>query len=157
VGRKRWPGAAGPLLVPWVIGGLTSCGPMRTGDYNCGPQVVSFSVHGHTYEPGGCAAQYRDLGWVTVKAGSAFTAQVPEKGYPLPDSSDSAVVRSVSRSDRHERFRAIAPGVTTLTVLSGACYRAPVVQATRGVAPTPLSHPPLARCTLLRVHVTAPR
>jgi hypothetical protein len=143
------------MIMPLVAGGLVSCD--SSGVYDCGPQVVSFSVHGHTYAPGGCAGQYRDLGWVTVQAGSTFTAQVPQKGYPLPDSSDGAVVRAVSRDGRHERFRAVAPGAATLTVLSGSCYRAPVVKPTRGVAPTPLLHPPPARCTLLRVHVTPAR
>jgi hypothetical protein len=37
---------------------------------------------------------------VTVKAGSTFTARVPEKGYPMPVSADDSVVTTVSRSAR---------------------------------------------------------
>jgi hypothetical protein len=97
------------------------------------------------------------LGSVTVKPGSTFTARVPQKGHPLPISADDSIVTTVSRSGREEKFRAIAPGSTTIDVWSALCYREPVVKPTRGIAPTPLQHPPVARCWLLEVRVTGTR
>ncbi|WP_460345798.1 hypothetical protein [Actinoallomurus acanthiterrae] len=94
---------------------------------------------------------------MTVEVGSTFTAHVPEKGYPLPISADTAVVTVVARGGREERFRAVAAGSTTLDVLSGSCYRAPIVRPSRGIAPTPLRYPPAARCSILSVHVSAAR
>ncbi|GLY85461.1 hypothetical protein Airi02_033900 [Actinoallomurus iriomotensis] len=70
----------------------------------------------HTYVGAGCAAQYVWLGSVSVTAGSTFTAQVPERGYPLPISADDSVVTVVSRSGRKETFHAVAPGTTMIDV-----------------------------------------
>ena len=144
------------LPVSLALGASTACGA-RSGNSNCGPPLVSLQVNDHTYAPGGCGGSYGWLGSVTVKPGSTFTARVPEKGYPLPVPADASVVTAVPGSGREERFRAIAPGSTTIDVWSALCYRAPVEKSTRGIAPTPLPHPPVARCPLLQVRVTGTR
>jgi hypothetical protein len=154
----RWSSMATGLVLPvsLAVGASTACGA-RSGNSHCGPPLVSLQVKDHTYASRGCGGSYGWLGSVTVELGSTFTARVPETGDPLPVSADDSVVETVSRSGREERFRAIAPGSTTIDVWSVLCYRAPVVKSTRGIAPTPLQHPPVARCSLLQVRVTDTR
>jgi hypothetical protein len=132
-----------------AAGVLSGCGS-GTGVSHCAAPLVTFSVHGHTYG-GGCAAQYTDLGPVSVKPGETFTAHVPKSDYPLPATGDGSVVRLLSKSSRSERFRAIAPGTTKLSVLSGHCYRGP---AHMSGSPLPTVFPKVW-CTVLTVHVPA--
>jgi hypothetical protein len=135
-----------------AAGSLLGC-DSGTGVRHCEAPLVTFGIHDRTYG-GGCAAQYTDLGPVSVKPGDTFTARVPEKDYPLPVTGDSAVVRLLSKNSRSEKFRAVAPGTVTLSVLSGHCYRAPATKAGHGAtSPLPTIFPKVW-CTVLTVHVS---
>jgi hypothetical protein len=138
--------------MPVVAGGLAGCA--SRGVIHCERPLVTFNVNGHSYG-GGCSAQYSDLGPVTVKVGTKFTAAVPKTGYPLPASANSSIVGLVSKRKRDERFRAVAPGTVALMVFSSHCYRGPASMKSHGRTVTLPTVFPRVWCTVLTVRVSA--
>jgi hypothetical protein len=149
---SRFPPAA--LLVIALGGAATGCGSHSS----CMKPFLRIHVAGRSYDQGTCSGHYSLIGPLKVGVGQTVTAEIPHgvrvsPSWPLPVSSDPAIVRLKDRSadGRHERFTTIAPGSATLDVWGFYCPFTPAASEAGGRSTPPAV--PRHRCRVLALSV----